>query len=67
MKKTEPLWLPRGSVRAILALMAWVVYLGLCITKGPPQELSALIGVITVVYFRTREKTKEPLVPIRKE
>jgi len=53
----EPLGLPRGSVRAIMALMAWVTFLAVIVWRGTvPQELAALIGVLTVSYFRSREK-----------
>ena len=53
----EPLGLPRGSVRAIMALLAWATFLGVIVWRGTvPQELAALIGVLTVTYFRSREK-----------
>jgi len=52
----EPLGLPRGSVRAFLALSAWLVFLGVILWRGSaPEELSALVGVITATYFHTRQ------------
>lgn len=51
----EPLGLPRGSVRAFLALSAWMTFLGVILWRGSaPEELSALVGVITITYFHTR-------------
>jgi hypothetical protein len=51
----EPLGLPRGSVRAFLALSAWLTFLGVILWRGgAPEELSALVGVITITYFNAR-------------
>jgi hypothetical protein len=56
----EPLGLPRGSVRAFLALSAWLTFLGVILWRGSaPEELSALVGVITITYFHTRRDGEE--------
>ena len=45
------------SVLAAMALLAWTTFLAVIIWRGAvPQELAALIGVLTVTYFRSREK-----------
>lgn len=55
----DPLWLPEGSVRAIMALSAWGIFLGLIAWRGAvPEELTALVGVLTVTYFQSRNGVK---------
>jgi hypothetical protein len=52
---TKPLGLPEGSVRALLALTAWGVFLGKAWVGAVPEELTALVSVLTVTYFQSRK------------
>lgn len=74
MNKTEPLGLPRGSVRAILALMITGAVLALTVIRGAiPTDLVPLASVVVTYYFVTRdnagpakaeeEELPEPFVP----
>lgn len=59
----EPLGLPRGSVRALLALSAWLSFLGIILWRGEaPEELSALVGVITITYFNARSQNGDAVI-----
>lgn len=63
MDASEPLGLPRGTVRAVMA----VAVLGVClylfaVGAEVPGELLTLMGTVTTFYFleRTRENVAEP-------
>lgn len=63
MPHNEPLGLPKGSIRAIIALMFVIAVLSWGAaeaTYGPavPNELWTLLGVIITHYFTTRGKEK---------
>lgn len=52
---SPPLWMPVGSVRALLALLAWVgtgalLFMG----KEVPEQLWTLDGAISALYFALR-------------
>jgi hypothetical protein len=52
-----PLWLPKGSVRAIIALVTIVTYLGAVVTGvSIPESLGVLVGAISIYYFKQREE-----------
>jgi len=58
----EPLWLPKGSVRAILALFVVITVVGFLIATGGQEALTALVGIVGVVigwYFGKRD-SEEP-------
>lgn len=57
----EPLGLPKGSVRAMLAIFIVVAIVGSYIASiftgfNYPAELLALAGLVVGYYFGTREK-----------
>lgn len=61
MKIPQPLGLPNGSVRAMLAL----VLLGTCsflwaTSQVVPPELQNMTGIVMVFYFLTRDKVPAP-------
>ncbi len=52
----EPLGLPRGSVRAIIAIIIISGCVLAYVSKGDiPQGLSTLLGVVVTFYFKQRE------------
>ena len=55
MNGENPLWMPKGSVRASIAvgLVASCIYTA--ITGDVPQILGTLTGVVVAFYFKTRE------------
>ena len=71
MDKTQPLGLPQGSVRALLALMITGAVLALTIVRGSiPTDLVPLASVVVTYYFVSRDnapapeaKLPEPFVP----
>ncbi len=51
-----PLGLPKGSVRAIIALTLITTTAYLSVTTGEvPEGLIALSGAVGIYYFKTRE------------
>jgi len=57
MDKGNPLWLPKGSIRALLAigLVSAIVYLAVGASAEVPGALTTLAGVVVTYYFKTRE------------
>jgi hypothetical protein len=54
----QPLWLPRGSVRAILALiLVGATVTGILLRLGDMQILVAMLGPVLGFYFA---KDKQP-------
>lgn len=58
-KENKPLWMPAGSVRALIALtaVASMCYMG--ISSGDftmPEFMSTTVAVIIGFYFGTRSK-----------
>lgn len=54
----EPLGIPRGSVRAILAILIVGGFVAACfvgLTGEAMTALGSMSGVISVYYFRQRE------------
>lgn len=57
MSSREPLWLPRGSVRAIIALILVVAFTIAFLTKAvtiDPKDYGALVVIVVTTYFVTR-------------
>lgn len=52
---TEPLWLPKGSIRAIMALGLAGSTIYSVLSGGDPLVLGTLTGVVVAFYFKTRE------------
>lgn len=66
MNKNEPLGLPRGSVRAILALLlvaSLIVFTGVSMVTGAaaPEALWGLGGMVVGYYFAKRGDESEAL------
>lgn len=58
MNTKEPLGLPKGSVRALIALMLVITFCVTgAVTKIIPQELITLVGVIVGFYFGSKAVT----------
>lgn len=59
----QPLWLPKGSVRSILALMYSASFVLACFISTVPKEgliaLGGLVGVVVTHYFRSREESNK--------
>ena len=57
----NPLWMPKGSVRSILALgLAFGTLTYGFIFKQFPQELIGIVGTIIGFYFGTRSGKEKP-------
>lgn len=66
MNKNEPLGLPRGSVRAILALLlvgSVVVFAGVSMVTGnaAPESMIGLAGMVVGYYFAKRDNDEDAL------
>ena len=56
---TKPLWLPEGTVRAILTMMLVLAVVVLAAFQvGIPEVLSTLAGIALRDYFSTRQEAK---------
>lgn len=51
-KKENPLWLPEGSIRAILAIIA-LIGVVICVATGVevPEYLKTIVGMIIAFFF----------------
>ncbi len=53
MNRGESLWLPPGSVRAILALVVVLAVVAATFLRGSvPETLSTMSGMVIVFYFQ---------------
>lgn len=53
--RNQPLWLPRGSVRAVLALMVVGITMTMfALNRGVPDALAAIVSVVIMAYFNER-------------
>lgn len=55
---SEPLWLPAGSVRAVLALFVTVVGFGYLVASG--GDVLPLITLVLGFYFGTKDTRAAP-------
>lgn len=61
MDPKQPLWLPRGSIRAILALAVVGTALAMfLLNREVPESLAVLGGSIVGYYFASRGKGDGP-------
>jgi hypothetical protein len=61
LDKTQPLWMPKGSGRLIMALMFTVVTCILAITGGISGEaFLAVEAAVTAFYFGTKSGSSMP-------
>jgi len=59
--KKSPLWLPSGSVRAIIALTVVGAGVGMFIARGDiPQAFTAIIGLVVGYYFGKKAGEEKP-------
>jgi len=54
---TNPLWLPAGSVRAILALGVVTTYSYVCVTTENYEALGLVAVMVMQNYFHKKETT----------
>lgn len=52
--KKQPLWLPKGSVRAILALMGLGSFVLVCIKNNDIENLKLIAVMVGTAYFVDR-------------
>jgi len=57
VNEKNPLWLPKRSVRALIAvgLVGATIYLAVSGDGAIPQALTTLTGVVVTYYFKMRE------------
>lgn len=56
----EPLFLPKGSIRAIIALSVVGSWVGLLfLSRDVPKEFYVILGAVITFYFQARENDKE--------
>jgi len=58
----EPLWMPRGSVRAIIAMVSVIGLITAIITGVQDSYIAVLSGLasgVSTYYFNTRESQNE--------
>ena len=59
MNEDEPLGLPEGSVRALIALALVITMCAIAgVTGEIPEEILGIVGIIIGFYFGTRTVTK---------
>jgi hypothetical protein len=57
----EPLGLPKGSVRALIALIIIIGSVALMFTKPEfPEAMAGVLGMVVTYYYLQREK-EDPL------
>lgn len=54
----HPLWLPEGSIRAILATIIVCAFIYVCITTGNTEALAAIAVMVVKDYFQSRDQVK---------
>jgi len=58
---SNPLWMPKGSVRSILAIgLAFGTLVYGFVFKQFPQELVTITGVVIAFYFGTKAGKEKP-------
>jgi hypothetical protein len=61
MNPKEPLWLPRGSVRAILALLLVGMLCWLALTgKFEAEDFRVIVAVVVTFYFAGKANQAPP-------
>lgn len=54
LDKTKPLWMPEGSVRAVLAMSIVGAFIYVCIDTGNTEALAAIAVMVAKDYFQSR-------------
>ena len=53
MDSKQPLWLPPGSVRAILALLVVIVAMAMfALNREVPESLGVIVTAVIIFYFQ---------------
>ncbi len=52
----NPVWMPIGSIRAILAMSIVGAFIYVCITTGNTEALAAIAVMVSKDYFQSREQ-----------
>ena len=52
----NPIWMPIGSIRAILAMSIVGAFIYVCITTGNTEALAAIAVMVSKDYFQSREQ-----------
>lgn len=56
MNASQPLGLPAGSVRALLALTVVLAFVGLCVWRGDIPSLKDIVLMAVSFYFGSKVK-----------
>jgi len=51
-----PLWMPAGSVRAVLATSIVGAFIYVCVSTGNTEALAAIAVMVAKDYFQSREE-----------
>lgn len=57
-RSENPLWLPEGSVRAILAISIIGTFIYFCIITGNTEALVAIAVMVSKDYFQSRQTSE---------
>lgn len=55
LDKLNPLWMPTGSVRAVLAMSIVGTFMYVCVSTGNTEALAAIAVMVAKDYFQSRE------------
>ena len=56
MTQKLPLWMPLGSIRAILALVIVIAFTGMCIITNHVEALGLIAVMVVKDYFEMRKQ-----------
>jgi len=56
LDKVNPLWMPSGSIRAILAMSIVGTFMYVCVSTGNTEALAAIAVMVAKDYFQSREQ-----------
>jgi len=59
MTQKLPLWMPLGSIRAILALVIVIAFTGMCIMLNHIEALGLIAVMVVKDYFEMRKQNDE--------
>jgi len=60
MNDKPPLWMPRGSIRGLIAIGLVTAMVGLAIMGKENQALTGLTGMALGYYFKSRDSEPRP-------
>ena len=58
----NPLWMPKGSVRAVIGLCITIGFLGYTFMSGQvsPEVLTGIVGMVIGFYFGAKTGSEKP-------